>query len=259
MIVRINKTTDGYTTMSNYHLRDRNLTLKAKGLLSLVLSLPPDWKFSIAGLASISKEKETSIKTALEELKDNGYLVITKKMPNETKTGRIEYEWDFYERPVFTKQEVKKQEVENLTLESLTVENQGQINTNIPNTDLVNTKEISITPYIPRDIPSPEDDMFEHFWAAYPQCFRKANKKGCKAKFVKIKNLQALFPQIMYSLDVQKRSKQWNEKDGEYIPAPLTWINQERWTITDARTEKQALADEAATDFINNMFGGTQC
>lgn len=87
------------------------------------------------------------------------------------------------------------------------------------------------------------DSMFEQFWEAYPQCFRKANKKGCKAKFVKIKNLQAIFPQIMYSLDVQKRSKQWNEQDGRFIPAPLTWINQERWTITDTRTERQVTSD----------------
>ena len=63
----------------------------------------------------------------------------------------------------------------------------------------------------------------------------------------------------MRSLEIQKQSKQWNEQDGKFIPLPTTWINEERWTVTDTRTEKQALADEAASDFITNMFGGTKC
>lgn len=104
-----------------------------------------------------------------------------------------------------------------------------------------------------------KEAMFEEFWKAYPQCFRKVNKKGSKVKFLNIKNLKELFPTIMRSLEIQKQSKQWNEQDGKFIPLPTTWINEERWTVTDTRTEKQALADEAASDFITNMFGGTKC
>lgn len=122
MIVRVNKTAN-YTVMSNMHLRDRRLSLKAKGLLSVVLSLPLDWDYSIAGLASISKECETSIKSALGELKANGYLEIVKRMPNETQTGRFEYEYNFYEEPRDQKQEGKKQGVEILPVEILSVEN----------------------------------------------------------------------------------------------------------------------------------------
>lgn len=143
MVVRVNKTKN-YTVMSNHHLIDRNLTLKAKGLLSVVLSLPEDWEYSVSGLASISKEKETSINSALRELKENGYLVITKKLPNQTTSGRIEYEWDFYEIPKTAEQEGKKQDLENLGLEFLRLENQAQLNTNIENTNKENTKEISI-------------------------------------------------------------------------------------------------------------------
>lgn len=143
MVVRVNKTKN-YTVMSNHHLIDRNLTLKAKGLLSVVLSLPEDWEYSVSGLASISKEKETSINSALRELKENGYLVITKKLPNQTTSGRIEYEWDFYEIPQTAIQEGKKQDIENQGLEFLMLENQAQINTNIENTNKENTKEISI-------------------------------------------------------------------------------------------------------------------
>lgn len=145
MIVRVNKNSD-YTVMSNVHLKDRNLSLKAKGLLSVVLSLPDSWEYSIAGLMSIAKEKEASINAALKELKENGYLIITKKMPNQTNSGRIEYEWDFYEHPKTEKQAEEKQEVENqgLVFQGLEIqglENQGQLNTNILNTNEENTKK----------------------------------------------------------------------------------------------------------------------
>lgn len=124
MVVRVNKT-NNYTVMSNKHLRDKNLSLKAKGLLSVVLSLPDDWDYSVNGLASISKECETSIKSALNELKANGYLEVIKKMPNETESGRIEYEYDFYEFPRdHEKQEGKKQGIEILPVEFQGVENQ---------------------------------------------------------------------------------------------------------------------------------------
>ena len=97
-VFRVNHTSE-YTVMSNTHLRDPNLSLKAKGLLSQMLSLPPEWDYTVAGLVSINREKETSINNALKELKENGYLVVTKLLPNETKTGRFVYVYDIYERP----------------------------------------------------------------------------------------------------------------------------------------------------------------
>lgn len=95
-VCRVNKNAN-YTVISNYHLRSMNLSLKAIGLLSKVLSLPEEWDYSISGLTSICKEKETAIKAALDELKYWGYLKVTKLMPNETNSGRIEYVYDFYE------------------------------------------------------------------------------------------------------------------------------------------------------------------
>ena len=117
---KVNKTKD-YTIMSNYHLKEKNMSLKAKGLLSVMLSLPDNWDYSISGLVAISLENETSIKSALSELKKFGYLEVIKLMPNESETGRIDYIYNIYENP---KQEGKKQEVENLPLEILEVENQ---------------------------------------------------------------------------------------------------------------------------------------
>ena len=145
-IYRIHKTSD-YTVMSNAHLRDRNLSLKAKGLLSIMLSLPEEWDYSVTGLSSICKEKESAIVSALKELKTNRYLIVNKKLPNETKSGRMEYEYNVFEIPQeeetekqgVEKQGVEKQGVENLGLEILGLENQGQLNTNKLNTDKLNT------------------------------------------------------------------------------------------------------------------------
>ena len=130
-IIRVNKNKD-YTVMSNFHLKDKRLSLKAKGLLSVMLSLPKNWDYSIAGLVAISRESESCIKAILDELKKFNYLKIIKLMPDKTESGRIEYIYDIYEKP---KQEDKKQEVENQPLEFQpleiqALENQGQYNTN---------------------------------------------------------------------------------------------------------------------------------
>lgn len=142
-IVRVEKNSD-FTVISNFYLRDKGISLKAKGLLSIILSLPDDWEYSVAGLASICSENETAIKSALSELKKNGYLVVVKKMPGETQSGRIEYEYTFFEQPC-QKQECEKQGIEILPLEIQDVEiqgieiqeveNQPQLNTYIQNTD----------------------------------------------------------------------------------------------------------------------------
>lgn len=122
-VFRVNKT-NNYVVMSNCHLKEKEMSLKAKGLLSQMLSLSNDWDYSIAGLVAINKEEETSIKSALNELKKFGYLKVIKLMPNETKNGRIEYIYDIYEQPY------EKQGVENLG-----VENQGQYNNKELNID----------------------------------------------------------------------------------------------------------------------------
>ena len=141
-VIRVNKTKD-FTIMSNYHFRDKNLSLKAKGLLSLMLSLPDEWDYSINGLVAICKENETAIKSTLNELKKYGYLVVDKLMPNETKSGRIEYVYNIYETPHLNSRDVK-QELEKQGVENLGVENHGQYNTNKLNTKELNTKDKKI-------------------------------------------------------------------------------------------------------------------
>lgn len=94
-VIRVEKT-QNYTIMSNHHLRNKEMSLKAKGLMSLMLSLPPTWDYSIGGLVSICKESHTSIRSALKELEQNRYLV--RERINSEK-GYFTYEYTLYEIP----------------------------------------------------------------------------------------------------------------------------------------------------------------
>lgn len=86
-----------YTCMSNVHFQDKNLSLKAKGLLSLMLSLPEEWNYSVKGLASLSSDGETAVRSAVKELEDFGYLERHEIRNN----GRIvDWEYDIYEIPL---------------------------------------------------------------------------------------------------------------------------------------------------------------
>lgn len=152
-ILRNNKR--NYTNISNQILRDKKLSLKAKGLLITMLSLPKTWDYSVSGLAKVCNEGETSIKSGLKELQESKYLIVSKCMPNQTKSGRIEYIYDLYEEPQIEKQEVGKQEVEILPLEILpleiqeveiqALENRRQYNTKESITKELNTNNISTT------------------------------------------------------------------------------------------------------------------
>lgn len=89
-VFRVEKTKD-YTIMANYHLRDRELSLKAKGLHSLMLSLPPEWDYSLAGLAVICKDGIGSVRSGIAELEERGYLTRQRIRETNGQLGDIEY------------------------------------------------------------------------------------------------------------------------------------------------------------------------
>lgn len=89
-IFRIEKTRD-YTVMSNHHLRNAGLSLKSKGLLSMMLSLPEDWNYTTRGLAKICKEGTDSIGSALKELERAGYIVRNRLRDSKGKIVDVEY------------------------------------------------------------------------------------------------------------------------------------------------------------------------
>ena len=137
-VVRVNKTSD-YTIISNRHLKEKEMSLKAKGLLTLMLSLPDDWDYSINGLVAICKENKTAVKNTLNELKKFGYLTVTKLWANQTESKKIEYVYNVYEVP----QSVENQDVENQGVGFLYLGNQPQLNTNKSITNKLNTKELN--------------------------------------------------------------------------------------------------------------------
>ena len=89
-VFRIEKTRD-YTVMSNHHLRDKSLSLKAKGLLSLMLSLPEEWDYTTKGLARICKDGVDSICAGVRELEEHGYVIRHRVRNANGQLGAIEY------------------------------------------------------------------------------------------------------------------------------------------------------------------------
>lgn len=248
MIYRINKTKD-FSVMSNAHLRDKNLSFKAKGLLSMMLSLPDNWDYSIEGIASISKESSSAIKSTLTELKEQGYLIVTKKMPNETESGRIEYIYDIYE----TKQEGEKQGVENQPLEFLPLEvqpleNQRQINTNILNTKEINTKELNT--YININV------EFEELWRKYP---KKQGKKEAFSHY-KATRKKASFEEIEKGLNNYLMYIKSNNIEQRYIKNGSTWFNghyeDEYETPRETSYDSEAVKKKAQQEIVYKRKGG---
>lgn len=85
-----------YTVMSNYHFKDRRLSLNAKGLLSLMLSLPDEWNYSLLGLTSICVESRDTIRNILKELKDNKCLRVVEQRQVD---GKFNYEYIIHKKP----------------------------------------------------------------------------------------------------------------------------------------------------------------
>ena len=173
----------GYTVMSNHHLRNRGLTLKAKGLLSQMLSLPDNWDYTLAGLSHINREKIDAIREAVRELEKAGYIVRSRERDEKGRLRGADY--IIYEQPqppvsglpTLENPTLDNPTLDNPTLENPTLENPTQLNKDISrtdlskkeksNTDLSNTYSIPIlSPY-----PSPFTED-----AAEPE------RKGTEAK-----------------------------------------------------------------------------
>ncbi len=144
----------GYTVMSNHHLRNPDLTLKAKGLLSQMLSLPENWDYTLKGLSSINKESIDAIRTAVWELEKAGY--ITRRQGRDEKGKMTAIEYTIYEQPQPPQLEnpttdnpvLENPMSDNPTTENPVSENPTQLNKELSSKDLSN-KEVSSTYSIP--------------------------------------------------------------------------------------------------------------
>lgn len=138
-VIRVNNT-KGFTVMSNYHFQDKEISLKAKGLLGLMLSLPSNWDYSINGLVAIVKENKAAVQSALKELEEHKYLKRTRV---QDETGRFDYVYDIYEKPYDKLPWTENRCTDIQCTENRCTENQPQINTNKQSTNKQNTKELN--------------------------------------------------------------------------------------------------------------------
>ena len=147
-VFRIEKTRD-YTVMSNHHLRDTGLSLKSKGLLSMMLSLPEDWNYTTRGLAKICKEGTDSIGSALKELERAGYIVRNRLRDSKGKIVDVEYV--IYETPhppepdgpCEDEPDTEHPDTENPDMDTPGLENRPQLNKDKSNPDKSKKDELS--------------------------------------------------------------------------------------------------------------------
>ena len=145
-VFRVERNT-GYTVMSNHHLRNKELSLKAKGLLSQMLSLPEDWDYTLSGLSYINRESIDAIRTAVWELEKAGYITRRQGRDEKGKMTAIEYtiyeqpqppqlENPILENPILENPTPGKPILENPIPGNPTLENPMQLNKDIQRTDL---------------------------------------------------------------------------------------------------------------------------
>ena len=136
-VFRVEKNS-GYTVMSNHHLRNRALSLKAKGLLSQMLSLPEDWDYTLQGLARINRESIDAIRQAIRELEQAGYIQRSRERDEKGRLRGADYVIFELPQPIpaSVSPTLENPTLENPTQENPTLENPMQLNKDIQKTDL---------------------------------------------------------------------------------------------------------------------------
>lgn len=184
-----------YTCIDNHVFKDHSLSLKAKGLLTQIYSLPDDWEYSVKGLTSLFSDGRDAVNNALQELIEHGYIIRSQKI---NKHGKFDgYEYDIYETPQI--KDADNPITENPLTDNPLTENQTQLNTNILNNKEVSTKEEStvfllgkkkkfIPPTVEEVYQYCEDrhnginpQLFVDFYTAKDWCIGKNKMKDWKA------------------------------------------------------------------------------
>ena len=235
----------GYTVMSNHHLRNKNLTLKAKGLLSQMLSLPEDWDFTLAGLSYINREKIDAIREAIRELEKAGYIVRSRERDEKGRLRGADYV--IYEQPQQPTSDLPTLEnptLDNPTLEKPTLENPTQINKDILNTNLPK-KDKSITNLSNTDsipILSPNPSPFTED-AAEPT--ERKGKEAAKESAVEIYR-EIIKDNIDYDILIHD-----NRFDTDRIDEILDLILE---TVCTARKTLRIAGDDYPAELVKSKF-----
>ena len=230
-VFRVERNT-GYTVMSNHHLRNKELSLKAKGLLSQMLSLPEDWDYTLAGLSYINREKIDAIREAVRELERAGYIQRSRERDEKGRLRGTDY--IIYEQPpnldlpTLENPTLGNPTLENPTQEKPTLENPMQLNKDIQKTDLSKKEksntDLSSNHSIPilSPNPSPLEDN-----AAEPQ-ERKRKETGMQSAFEIYKEI--IKENISYDLLKQDMPYDYDRLD-EIVDLILETVCTRRKTI----------------------------
>lgn len=229
-VIRIQKT-NNYTVMSNYHFREKDMSLKAKGLLSLMLSLPEDWDYSVDGLVKLSKDGKDSIISAITELEQFGYLVRSQAKGQDGKFAG--YDYDVYEQPY-----TEKPFTENPSTVKPMTENPQQLNTKPLNTESdinITNKKLNINVQIEQE--------FEEVWKLYP---RKEDKKKAFSAY-KTARKKASFDEIKNGVETYSNHIRVSNTDKRYIKLGATYFNGECWANNYEQVEPTEETEEQKT------------
>lgn len=158
-VIRVNKTKN-YTVLSNYHFKEKKMSLKAKGLLSLMLSLPDNWNYSVSGLVALSKDGKDSVMSALSELEKFGYLHREKVTNEKGQFSGVEY--NIFEQPQETFPVSEKPISENQNTKKSNAEKPPQLNTKLTN-NLDNKILYDINNYINILETIPDDQLRNYY------------------------------------------------------------------------------------------------
>ena len=131
---------EGFTMMQNHHLRNKGLSLKAVGLLSKILSLPPDWDYSLRGLATLNTDGIDGVRSAMKELEEHGYVVRTQRRDENGRMSKSRYE--VYEIPQPRKPTTEKPSSENPTTVNPTTANPTTVNPITESPTQINTNQV---------------------------------------------------------------------------------------------------------------------
>ena len=246
-VIRVRRS-GGYTVLPNGILRDTGLSLKTKGLFAIILSLPEDWDYSVAGLATVAGCGRDAIRSALGEMEQAGYLTRTRSHGEGGKFTGVVYDIrdvaaPLSENPTMVAEEPlsgKPTTVEP-TLEKPSSENPTQLNKDISNKDLINPHSPPAgdrprrKKRRPKSAPTWQPERFEGFWRAYPRDEDRAKAVEQWDKLPEDQTLverygseEALLHDIAVGLKRHLDCEDWRE--GRGIPYAFRWLRDRRWT-----------------------------
>lgn len=202
-IIRVEKNRN-YTVMSNEFLRNKQLSMKAKGLLAVCLSLPDTWDYSINGLVAICKESITAVRNAMKELEEHGYMKIN-KLQNEK--GHFYYEYVIFETPHTGFLYVDNVDMEKLPMENPVVGKQGQLNTNQLSTEEVITDELNL--YIEERVNPQLFEVFKEYLEMRKEIKAPLSLRGLKMLITRMENLSNDNIQIQKLMLENATQNQW--------------------------------------------------